>query len=494
MRIARVRGRRGGQTRRRDLFKGGESPKSRSAPPTFICRFGRGWGNPVRYRTGSFYQDPGLRREDLSYENAVYDILLHLTDFEFRKNGAKGRYARPILERCREVPLVLLPLFQSNTAENASCVDITAMNTQSLIFSVLYLFVSFELTPAHAQVPSLINYQGRLSDANGAPVTGSKNFVLRLYDAQTGGTLLYTEDLGSVSLGTNGIYSFQFGSAGSSNALTSETVATTNGTATTFQKVLSSSPVVAGSVSVSDGTYTWSEAAGSSDEQNFGVSFSNSLRRLTVNYYNAPPPIARNITATYRSVTNGISGALAGASEHWMELSVDETTQGTRQRVLAVPFAFFSNFASLSERANQPSESVLLERLGTRGNSESVISGSPTSWTFFDFGKIYIPNDLKKPLIRAELRWQTSNQNFESYQVKFEVIIDGTVIYASQTFQLSYGEDSSATFEGEFDASLIHGGFKSCWIRATKSNYGSVTIGDRGTPLSCNLWIVNRPN
>ncbi len=280
-----------------------------------------------------------------------------MTDFDFRKSGAEGvegaegRYARPILDRWGEVPLVLLPLFQSNSAENASCVDITAMNTQSLIFSVLYLLVSFELTPAHAQVPSLINYQGRLSDANGAPVTGSKNFVIRLYDAQTGGTLLYTEDLGSVSLGTNGIYSFQFGSAGSSNAVTSEAVATTNGTATTFQKVLSSSPVVTGSVSVSDGTYTWSEAAGSSDEQNFGVSYASSLGRVTVNYYSAPPASGRNITATYRAVTTGISGAITGVGEHWMELSVNGTLQAPRTRLLAVPFSLISKTSDLATSA-----------------------------------------------------------------------------------------------------------------------------------------------
>ena len=241
-----------------------------------------------------------------------------------------------------------------------------------------------ESTTAQAQVPSLINYQGRLADANGTPVTGSKNFVIRLYDSQSGGTLLYAEDLGSVSLGTNGIYSFQFGSAGSSNTLTSETVATTNGTSTTFQKVLSSSPVVAGSVSVSDGTYSWSEASGSSDEQNFGVSYSSSLRRVTVNYYSGPPASGRNITATYRSVTTGISGALVGVGEHWMDLGVDGTPQNPRTRLLAVPFAFFSNFSSLSERANQPSESVPLERVGIAGNRESVTSGSPTSWVMFD--------------------------------------------------------------------------------------------------------------
>ena len=44
-----------------------------------------------------------------------------------------------------------------------------------------------------AQVPSLINYQGRLTDANGDPVTGSKNFSISIFDAATGGNLLYTE-------------------------------------------------------------------------------------------------------------------------------------------------------------------------------------------------------------------------------------------------------------------------------------------------------------
>jgi hypothetical protein len=97
---------------------------------------------------------------------------------------------------------------------------------------------------ATAQVPSLINYQGRLTDADGAPVTGSKNFVISIYDAATGGTLLYTEDIGAVTLDDNGVYSFQFGGSGTSNTLVTETVATTNGTSTTFQKVLANSQLL----------------------------------------------------------------------------------------------------------------------------------------------------------------------------------------------------------------------------------------------------------
>jgi hypothetical protein len=192
---------------------------------------------------------------------------------------------------------------------------------------------------AFAQVPNLINYQGRLTDANGAAVTGTKNFSISIFDAATGGNLLYTETIGAVTLDANGVYSFQFGGTGTSNTRVTETVASTSGTATTFQKVLANSPVVAGSVSVSDGTYTWSQSAGSSNEDDFGVAYSTSLRRVTANYYNGAPAAGRTITATYRYGTSGITGALSSGAEHWIAVSLDSVTQGVRQRVLAVPFS-----------------------------------------------------------------------------------------------------------------------------------------------------------
>lgn len=202
---------------------------------------------------------------------------------------------------------------------------------------------------AIGQVPSLINYQGRLTDANGNPVTGSKNFAISIFDAATGGNLLYSETIGAVTIDNNGIYSFQFGSAGTSNTQVTEAVATTNGTSTTFQKVLDNSPIVAGSVSVSDGTYTWNQSAGSSNEDDFGVAYSTSLRRVTVNYFNGAPAEGRAITATYRYGTSGITGALSSGAEHWMAISVDGAAQAIRQRVLAVPFAATSNLANLAK-------------------------------------------------------------------------------------------------------------------------------------------------
>ena len=73
-------------------------------------------------------------------------------------------------------------------------------------------------------VPSDINYQGRLSDANGNPVTGDVTMGVKLYDAQTGGNEIYSEDIGTVTLDENGVYSFQFGASGDSIVTKTETI------------------------------------------------------------------------------------------------------------------------------------------------------------------------------------------------------------------------------------------------------------------------------
>jgi hypothetical protein len=182
-----------------------------------------------------------------------------------------------------------------------------------------------------------INFQGALLE-NGQPVNGTRNLSMKLYDSAIGGTELYSESVGNVTL-SNGVYSFEYGVSGNSNALTTESVATTNGTSTSFQKVLTASSVVAGSVSVSDGTYTWDQANGSSNDNEFGVAYSTSLRRVTATYYNGAPAAGRTITATYRTPASGISGALAGNTQPWVEISVNGTVQTPRQKVLSVPFA-----------------------------------------------------------------------------------------------------------------------------------------------------------
>ena len=77
-----------------------------------------------------------------------------------------------------------------------------------------------------AEVPSLINYQGRLVTADGAAQSGQKSFLLEVFDAASGGSLLYREDVGSITLGDGGVYSFQFGATGTSNTQVTETIGT----------------------------------------------------------------------------------------------------------------------------------------------------------------------------------------------------------------------------------------------------------------------------
>ena len=134
----------------------------------------------------------------------------------------------------------------------------------------LPLFLLLTFATAMAEVPSLINYQGRLVTADGAAQSGQKSFLLEVFDAASGGSLLYREDVGNITLGDGGVYSFQFGATGTSNTQVTETIGT-GGEAVLYQQVLSNLPVVAGSVSVSDGTYTWSQSAGSDGLGDLGV-------------------------------------------------------------------------------------------------------------------------------------------------------------------------------------------------------------------------------
>jgi len=62
--------------------------------------------------------------------------------------------------------------------------------------------------------PSYLNYQGKLGDVSGNPLTGTYSFRFKLFDQSTGGTLLFSEDVtgaNAVSV-VNGVYSVQIGS------------------------------------------------------------------------------------------------------------------------------------------------------------------------------------------------------------------------------------------------------------------------------------------
>ncbi|OIO02899.1 MAG: hypothetical protein AUJ51_05655 [Elusimicrobia bacterium CG1_02_56_21] len=81
---------------------------------------------------------------------------------------------------------------------------------------VLEIFSVLLLLPALAgAAPALINYQGRLVDANGNPLSGAYSITFSIYSAASGGSAIWTETQ-SLSL-DNGIFS---ASLGASSALT----------------------------------------------------------------------------------------------------------------------------------------------------------------------------------------------------------------------------------------------------------------------------------
>lgn len=67
-----------------------------------------------------------------------------------------------------------------------------------------------------AQVPHLIRYQGRATDAQGAPLEGSHNLTFRLYDKETEGNRVWEEVQPNIPL-TNGHFSVLLGQVTSLN-------------------------------------------------------------------------------------------------------------------------------------------------------------------------------------------------------------------------------------------------------------------------------------
>jgi len=59
---------------------------------------------------------------------------------------------------------------------------------------ILFTFIFLLFSPIYAQIPHLINYQGKLTDTDGNPVSdGTYSIVFRIYDADSGGNLLWEE-------------------------------------------------------------------------------------------------------------------------------------------------------------------------------------------------------------------------------------------------------------------------------------------------------------
>jgi hypothetical protein len=169
-------------------------------------------------------------------------------------------------------------------------------------------------------VPSKINYQGRLSDTFGEPLTGDVSITLKMFDASVAGEELYVEDIGNVSLDDNGFYSFQFGSGGQAVAQAEELIGTSDGSSTTYNGAITSTMLNA-SLVVADGTNSWNVVDGNPGVQATGSAIIASGFVVGINITNAgeayvgPPTITIEGDGTGASasavVENGSIAAIA---------------------------------------------------------------------------------------------------------------------------------------------------------------------------------------
>lgn len=77
-----------------------------------------------------------------------------------------------------------------------------------IFFALLVTFHLSLITDVYGAIPPQINYQGRLTDASGTPVTGQLPFVFRIYDSVP--TLLWSETQNGINV-TNGVFDVQIG-------------------------------------------------------------------------------------------------------------------------------------------------------------------------------------------------------------------------------------------------------------------------------------------
>ncbi len=76
---------------------------------------------------------------------------------------------------------------------------------------LMFAFYLHFFNITYAQIPKLINYQGKLNDANGLPVNGTRSITFSIYESAAGGSALWSETHASVTV-TDGIFSILLGS------------------------------------------------------------------------------------------------------------------------------------------------------------------------------------------------------------------------------------------------------------------------------------------
>ncbi len=83
------------------------------------------------------------------------------------------------------------------------------MKRKLIFLASLLIFFLLSTSLVYA-VPKLISYQGVLNDSNGIPISSTVSMTFRIYDVETGGTVVWTETQ-SVPV-SNGVFNVKLGS------------------------------------------------------------------------------------------------------------------------------------------------------------------------------------------------------------------------------------------------------------------------------------------
>lgn len=77
---------------------------------------------------------------------------------------------------------------------------------QTILISAVFIFCAAQV---FAQVPSSLIYQGRLTNAAGAPITATTNVTINIYSAASGGSPLYTSGVLAVTPDASGVFTVE---------------------------------------------------------------------------------------------------------------------------------------------------------------------------------------------------------------------------------------------------------------------------------------------
>lgn len=191
-----------------------------------------------------------------------------------------------------------------------------------------------------AEVPQLINYQGRLLDANGDPVSGIVSLETRLFAEPTSGDLLYTEtnDVNVV----NGVYSVMIGASAFTVAeVNGEVIAAGTG-ASSYAGALANAPVIPTTLTITtSGIILTDQGDGtlSGNLVNTTGTIDYATGDWTADYGSLG--INQDLLADYQysiSTFAGLVQALTNAAV-FVETVVDGVPLSPRQRLTAVPYA-----------------------------------------------------------------------------------------------------------------------------------------------------------